>query len=232
MTPAPPLLLVAAGGLAREALAVVRATGTHDVVGILDDDPARHGGEVDGASVLGGLDAVGDHPEADVLVCAGKGRVRELLVARLTRAGVSPSRYARVRHPSVDVPAGCAVGAGSILLAHVAVTADVTIGDHVVVMPNATLTHDDVLRDYATICAGVSLGGAVVVGERSYVGMNASVREGTSLGADTTIGMGAAVLADVPPEQTWVGVPARRLRFGRAAGAPAIRSPAGSEVSR
>lgn len=211
MTAARPLLLVAASGLAREALAVVRATGTHAVVGFLDDDPARHGTEPGGVPVLGGLDVIADHPEADVLVCAGKGRVRELLVARLTDAGVSPHRYARVVHPSVDVPAGTAVGAGSILLAHVAVTADVLVGEHVVVMPNATLTHDDVLGDYATICAGVSLGGSVVVGERAYVGMNAGVRENTRVGADSTIGMGAVVLKDVPPGQTWVGVPAAAI---------------------
>jgi acetyltransferase-like isoleucine patch superfamily enzyme len=79
-------------------------------------------------------------------------------------------------------------------------------------MPGVTLTHDDVVEDFATFAAGVSLGGGVRIGRGAYLGMNASVREGVTVGAGATIGMGAAVLADVPDDETWVGVPARVLR--------------------
>ena len=50
-----------------------------------------------------------------------------------------------------------------MLLAHVALTADVLIVTHVAVMPQAVLTHDDTVRDYATIASGVRLGGGVTV---------------------------------------------------------------------
>ncbi len=49
------------------------------------------------------------------------------------------------------------------------------------------------------------------IGEAAYIGMNASVRQGISIGARATVGMGAVVLNDVPPDETWAGVPARRL---------------------
>lgn len=202
------LLLVGASGLAREVLAVVRSTGSHRVLGYLDDDPARHGLSLRSVRIVGGLDAIGDHPEAEILLCVGKGAGREGLVRRIEER-FPQTRYATVVHPSVDVPAGCTVGAGSILLAHTALTADVRIGRHVVVMPNATLTHDDVLEDFVTIAAGVSLGGNVTVGARAYLGMSSSVRERLRVGPDATIGMGAVVLRDVPAGQTWVGLPAR-----------------------
>ena len=114
-------------------------------------------------------------------------------------------------HPNVDVPAGCEVGVGSIVLAGVALTAAVTVGSHVVVMPNATLTHDCVLQDFSTVCAGVALGGGVVVGRAAYLGMNASVRENVRVGEGATLGMGAALLVDQPDGETWAGVPARPL---------------------
>ncbi|WP_372593646.1 NeuD/PglB/VioB family sugar acetyltransferase [Actinotalea sp.] len=207
-----PLLLVAASGLAREVLAAVRVRGTHEVVGLLDDNEDLHGSSVGGVRVLGGIESVADHPDALLVVCAGKGSSRAALVERL---GASPERFATVLHPTVEVPGGCTVGPGSVLLSGVVLTADVTVGSHVVAMPQVTFTHDDVIEDFATFAAGVSLGGSVRVGRGAYLGMNVSVREGLSVGAGATVGMGAAVLASVPGGQTWAGVPARALRSTR-----------------
>ncbi|NMR21436.1 NeuD/PglB/VioB family sugar acetyltransferase [Cellulomonas fimi] len=205
------LLLVAASGLAREVLALVRAGGAHEVTGFLDDDVTRRGTSVDGVPVLGGLEEVKHHPDAAVLLCVGRGAGRERLAARLADLGVDEDRYATVVHPGVDVPVGCSVGSGSILLAGVVLTAAVRVGRHVVVMPNATLTHDDVLEDFSTVCAGVALGGGVHVGRAAYLGMAASVRERVVVGAGATLGMGGVLLTDMPDGETWAGVPARPI---------------------
>jgi sugar O-acyltransferase (sialic acid O-acetyltransferase NeuD family) len=207
-----PLLLIAAGGLAREVLAAVRSHGLFQAVGFLDDDPALAGTAVDELPVLGPIDGAAAHRQPRLLVCAGRGTVRERIVARLGALGVSPARYATVVHPSVEVPGGCEVGVGSIVLAGVVLTAAVTLGKHAVVMPNVTLTHDCVLEDYVTMCAGAALGGHVLVRRGAYLGMNASVRERAVVGAGATLGMGAVLLGDLPDGETWAGVPARRLQ--------------------
>lgn len=205
------LALVAASGLAAEVIATVRASADHDPLVILDDDVQRRGLELSDVPIAGGLEEIRSFPDYDVVVCAGRGTVRRTLVNRLSALGVGPDRYARVVHPSVQVPHGCVVGQGSIVLGHVALTAAVTIGSHVVVMPNTSITHDDHVSDFATLCAGVTLGGRVLVCEGAYVGMNASVREGLCLGADSMLGMGSVLLEDLPAGETWVGVPAAPL---------------------
>ena len=206
-----PLLLVAASGLAREVLSVCAATG-RPVQGVLDDDPAKAGSGFGGTSVLGPVDRVVDHPDAELLLCAGKGSVRRDLAARLAGLGVGNDRYATVLDPSVHVPSSCSVGAGTVLLGGVVLTADVHVGRHVVCMPHVTLTHDDDLADYATLTAGVSLGGGVVVGEAAYLGMNSSVREGRTVGAGSVLGMGAALVTNQPPGTVYAGVPARPIK--------------------
>jgi sugar O-acyltransferase (sialic acid O-acetyltransferase NeuD family) len=206
------LVLVAAGGLAREVLAAERAAGRFDQILLVDDDPALWGCTVSGRTVVGGVDLVPELDGHQVLVCAGRGSSRRRIVERLLEIGVNRDRFTSSVHPAVHVPDGCAVGVGSILLAGSVLTADVRVGDHVVVMPNVTLTHDDVLEDYATVCAGVSLGGAVRVGSEAYLGMNAAVRENHTIGAGATLGMGAVLLRDQPAGETWVGVPARPVR--------------------
>lgn len=205
-----PLLLLAASGLAREVLPVARESG-RDVIGFLDDLHDELPRTIGNAPLLGGIDDIPLYPDADVLVCVGSSLGRERLVARLSAFGVGASRYATVIDPSVRNPGDCPVGAGSILLAGVVITADAVLGSHVVVMPRVTITHDCFIDDFATLAAGVALGGGVRIGRSAYLGMNSSVRQGLSIGPEATIGMGAVVLSDVRDSETWAGVPARHL---------------------
>ncbi|MGM9471863.1 acetyltransferase [Pseudarthrobacter sp. YS3] len=208
------LVLIAASGLAREVLTMVRASGQYDVVGMLDDDKEMAGVTVDGAPVLGTIDDAPKFTHALVLVCLASGKSREAVVERLAALGLRDARYATAIDPSVECPEGCRIGRGSILLKNVTLTASVTLGAHVVAMPSVTFTHDDDVADFATFAAGVSLGGGVRIGRAAYLGMNCSVRERTSVGSYATVGMGAAVLSNVPDGETWVGVPAHPIDKG------------------
>jgi sugar O-acyltransferase (sialic acid O-acetyltransferase NeuD family) len=205
------LILVAASGLALEAAEAARAAGL-DVEGCVDDNPDLTGTLAGGwLRVLGGLDIAVAQADSPLLICAGRGVSRRRIHQRLAAAGVDEGRYASLVHPSVQVPDSCAVGAGSILLAGVVLTASVSVGQHVVAMPQVTLTHDDSIDDYATLCAAVTLGGNVRVGSAAYLGMASSVRERVTVGAEATLGMGAVLTRDLPPGETWAGVPARPL---------------------
>lgn len=205
------VLIVAAGGLGREAAAVLARSTRWDLIGFLDDDPERVGTEVSGQPVLGALSEVGRHPDASLLVCAGKGQARRAIVAKLRGLGVTQERFATLIAPDVHVPASCSVGVGSIILSGTVLTADVTVGAHVVVMPGVVLTHDNHVSDFATLCARVTLGGNVTVGEAAYLGMGALVRERVVIAAESVLGMGAVLLRDLPPDEIWAGVPAQRL---------------------
>ncbi|MEU3841022.1 acetyltransferase [Streptomyces sp. NPDC028635] len=213
------LLIVGAGGFARETAQAVRDAGDATLLGHLDDNRALHGTDVDGVPVLGGTDLVHDLPDALVVICVGNPRDYGARARLARRLGLPEDRYATVVHPSAAVSATSRIGPGSVLLAHCALTAAVHVGAHVAVMPHTVLTHDDVVEDYVTVAAGVRLGGGVRLGTGSYVGSGALVREGTTVGAWSQIGMGSTVLGDVPPGEIWVGSPARRLRE---AAAPAL----------
>ena len=203
-------LLVGASGLAREVLAVIREGHTHVVFGILDDGWADMADEFDGIPVLGPTERAIDYVDTKLLVCVGSGVTRERIVSRLTELGVGATGYTTVIDPSVRNPSGSSIGHGSIVLANVAVTASVEVGNHVVIMPNVTLTHDDVLDDFATVAAGAVFGGGVHIGRAAYVGMNASVRQHVVVGDASTLGMSAALLNNLPAGETWIGVPARQ----------------------
>lgn len=200
------MLLVGASGLAREVI----AAGVTGIVGVLDDDEARHGDELSGVPILGGTSLAAERDE-QLLLCVGPSLVRQQIARRLSRQGVTEDRYGIVAVRSARIGSSSEIGPGTILLDNVVITADARLGRHVVVMPNCTITHDDRLDDFVTIAAGVSLGGGVHIGAGAYIGMNAAIRPGVEIGTGATIGMGAAVLTGIPEGETWVGVPARQM---------------------
>lgn len=209
------LVLVAAGGLAREVIALEKSLGRAEELLLVDDDPARWGTLVDGVRVMGPVVAAAEDFDGEIVLCAGKGSVRRLIAHRLAAMGVTSARYGRIIHPSVEIPPGCTVGPGCILLSSVVMTAGVHLHRHVVAMPHVTLTHDDLVSDFATLCAGVTLGGGVRVGEGAYLGMSSSVRENVVVGPDAVLGMGSVLLHDLPAGETWAGVPARSLALSK-----------------
>jgi sugar O-acyltransferase (sialic acid O-acetyltransferase NeuD family) len=213
------LLIIGAGGFARETAQAVRDAGHAGLFGHLDDNPALHGTEVDGVPVLGGCDLVHDLPDARVVICVGNPRDYAARARLVRRLDLPTDRYATVIHPTAAVSSTSEVGPGSVLLAHCVLTAAVRVGAHVAVMPQVVLTHDDMVEDCATLASGVRLGGGVQLERGAYVGSGALVREGTTVGAWSLIGMGSTVLGDVPPGEVWAGSPARRLRE---AAAPAL----------
>ncbi|MEU8617778.1 acetyltransferase [Streptomyces sp. NPDC048623] len=221
------LVIIGAGGFARETAQAARAAGL-PLAGHLDDDPALQGCVVDGAPVLGGTERIRKLKDASFVVCVGSPRdyaSRARIVARL---GLPDDRYATVVHPTAVVSASSVLGPGTVLLAHTVLTAAVRVGRHVAVMPQTVLTHDDEVGDFATLASGVRLGGTVRVGRGAYLGAGAMVREGTEIGAWSLVGMGSVVLSDVPPGEVWAGSPARLLR---PASAPALEQLAAQDAA-
>jgi sugar O-acyltransferase (sialic acid O-acetyltransferase NeuD family) len=210
------LVVVGAGGFGRETVEAVRALNACGagwrLLGYLDDDPALAGTIIDGTPVLGGITELKSLPAALVVVCTGRPDNYASRPRIVQALDLPAERYATIVHPTASVSASSQVGPGSVLLAHTALTAAVSVGSHVAVMPHVTLTHDDVVADFATLASGARLGGGVRIGRGAYLGAGALVREGRTVGPWALVGMGAVVTTDIPAGQVWAGVPARYLR--------------------
>lgn len=208
------VLIVGAGGFGRETAAVLealRAEGEFAAAGFVDDSPDLAGGTVAGLPVLGGVAVARDRDDLGLVVTVGNPRrydTKRLIVERL---GLAPVRYVTLVHPNASIGTDVTIGEGTVILAGCVVTHGVTIGRHVAMMPNVVVTHDDKIGDFAILGAGAKLGGGVEIGAGAYIGSGAAVREATTIGAGAMVGMGTVVVNDVPPGETWVGVPARRL---------------------
>lgn len=198
------LVIVGAGGMAREALWLARET--FDVVGFLDDAPARQGQVFDGVPVLGPVDDWARH-DAALVVAIGVPRSRKAVVERLGGA-----RFAALVHGSAMIGHNVEIGEGAMVAAGAILTCDIKVGRHALVNAGAILMHDCRLGDYATVAPGAVVPGAVELGAGAEVALGASLRQGTKLGEGAMVGMGAVVTRDVAPNLLVYGAPARPVR--------------------
>ena len=114
-------------------------------------------------------------------------------------------------HRSATVSPRTEVGEGSVICPGVVIDPDVRIGRHVYVDHNAVIGHGADVEDYVVIGPVTLIAGYCKIGAGAYVGAGVSVVREANIGEDSTIGAGAVVLGDVPPNEVWAGVPAKKI---------------------
>ena len=206
-----------------DAVAAVNAAATEnvfEVIGFLDDDTAMQGQTVYGLPVLGPLAAACDIGEAQFVNGIGGPRSHAAKPALLDSLGLAPDRFATVIHPGAAISPSATIGAGTVLLASVAICANVRVGEHVMMLPNCVVGHDSVIGACSIAAAGVTVSGNVDIGRACYLGAGSVIRDGQRMGAGSLLGQGAVLVDDMPEAAVYVGNPARPLQR-TAAGNPA-----------
>ncbi len=207
------LVIVGAGGHGQVVGDIViarqRAGCPDRLLAFADDNPATHGREILGATVVGGVDALSTIDHDALVVAIGDNRTRATIAAALATHG---HQFATVCHPRAVIAPDTVIGPGTMACAGVIVNTGSNVGAHVILNTGCTVDHHARIGDHAHIGPGVHLGGSVTVGPRAFVGIGAAVLPGVSIGADAVVGAGAVVIRDVPAGATVVGVPARQIR--------------------
>jgi sugar O-acyltransferase (sialic acid O-acetyltransferase NeuD family) len=137
--------------------------------------------------------AVGDNTRRRALADTVQGLGFELAVLVAETARISP--HASIA-PGAAVLHGARVGPRS------------AIGTGVIVNTAASVDHDCTIDEFAHIAPGTHLAGGVRFGAGAFAGVGVSVIPDIHVGSWAVVGAGAAVIHDVPPRETVVGVPA------------------------
>jgi len=77
------------------------------------------------------------------------------------------------------------------------------------------IAHNVTVGTDVVVVGAAALLGSSQIGARAWVSAGSSVRDKTVVGEQSIIGLGAAVVADVPPGATVIGVPARARNVPR-----------------
>jgi len=71
------------------------------------------------------------------------------------------------------------------------------------------IAHNCEIGEHTLIAAGATISGSVTIGSRCWIGVGCTISNGLKIGDGAVIGAGAVVVKDVPPNECWLGNPAR-----------------------
>lgn len=198
------LIIVGAGGFAREVFAWVPKH-AYNVVAFYTHD-ADHRRLLD-VPVISEIKSQ-RHLSSKFIIAIGDPKNRAKMWEEIQYAGLDP---ATIVHPSAIIGHQIDIGAGSIICPGVVLTTNVRIGRGVILNLNSTVGHDCSIDNFVTVSPGANISGNVHLHEFSYVGTNAAIREKVMLGSNSVLGMGAVLTKDLPSGETWCGNPAKKL---------------------
>lgn len=205
------ILVLGAGGHAKVVIDIVELSALGTIVGILDDDPRKHGIEFFGYTVLGGRDALPALLAGGSLCgigAIGHNRARRDIAEWFVQSG---GQLLAAIHPSAIIARGARIGRGTVVMAGAVINPDAAIADNVIVNTGAIIEHDCDVGAHAHLGPASTLCGGVTIGEGALIGVGAKVTPGVRVGKWSTLGAGAVLLAEVADGVVAVGIPASTL---------------------
>jgi sugar O-acyltransferase (sialic acid O-acetyltransferase NeuD family) len=202
------IFLIGAGGHGMVVMdALVSAGQDPDHISFLDDSAERVGAMI--------LDRTVDRLREDsdlsahcFHVCIGNNLARQRVFERLAVSGATPQT---VIHPASTVASSATAGAGSFIAARAIIGPAAKVDAGAIINHAAIVDHECYVGGFCHVGPGATLGGNVRLGMRVLIGAGSNVLPGITIGDDAIIGAGAVVTGNVPPQTTYVGVPARRI---------------------
>lgn len=203
------LVIVGAGGFARETAEIAARVDPGLALAFVDDAPTEDALRLmagHGAVHLGEVRAWSPEVGDSCVIAIGDPTARAAIARLLAERGAT---FALLVHPNATIAASAVLEPGAIVAPGARVSADVVLGAHVHVDQNVTIGHDTRVEAHARLNPAACISGSVTIEEGAYIGAGAVVLQGRTVGRGSTVGAGAVVVRDVPDGVVVKGVPAR-----------------------
>jgi sugar O-acyltransferase (sialic acid O-acetyltransferase NeuD family) len=206
------LIIIGAGGFGREVLMTAKTVqaqrGEWEIGGFLDDNPAALAGYHYNLPIFA---SINDYlpQNNDCFIIAMESPQNKLTISQQFQE--KGAEFITLIHPSAEIGDNVKIGIGCVLLPHIGISCDVTLGNFVTMNAHAAVGHDAMLGDGSTLSAFAHVSGAVKLGKGAYVGIHGCILPGVEVGDFAVVAAGSVVVKNVKPGTTVMGVPAKKI---------------------
>lgn len=206
------LIILGAGGHAKEVFWLTQRYGQYRVVAFLDETISEEKNlSFFSFPIVSSLDkfiSLKKNERPAVISAVGDNKLRK----RWHDQYYKEFEFISLVDPDSIIGFNIAIGFGSIVFPSSVLTFNVVIGNHVNIHSTSIITHDAIIGDFCFIGPGCKLLGGVQIGKGSFLGAGAVVLPRKKVGDWSIIGAGAVVASDIPSNCTAVGIPARVIK--------------------
>ena len=183
------------------------------IVGYFDDGVPQGTGISHYGNVLGGIDELNAYNRPLALAMAiGNPRTRKKVIDKITNPNIS---FPNLIYPDIWYADKSTfnIGFGNIIGGGCTMSCDVRLGNFNVLNGFVNIGHDVIIGDCNSIMPGARISGEVHIGKENTIGANSFILQQLTVGDRVTIGVGAILLTKPKEGCTYLGNPAKLLRF-------------------
>ena len=193
------IVIIGAGDLGKEVVWLIedinKRCPTYLILGFLDDDREKTGGEFCGYRVLGTteqLEELGRRAPLAAVIAIQDGSIRR----KIAEEHKGFDGWESVVHPTAVIAGSSPVGTGSVVFPQVTVSVDTKLGKFDLLYIHATVCNDCGIGDYVSIMSGASVSERAEIGDECFLAAGSTVYPHKRLGRQVKVGVEAAVGKD------------------------------------
>ena len=193
------IVIIGAGDLGKEAVWLIedinKVSPNYVILGFLDDDRGKTGGEFYGYRVLGTVDRLEEisaQTPLAAVIAIQDGSVRRRIVEEHPRFDAWES----IVHPTAVIASTSPLGRGSIVFPQVTVSVDNRLGDFNLYYIHSTVCNDCHIGSYVSIMSGASVSERAQIGDECFLAAGCTVAPHRQLGRRVQVGVEATVSRD------------------------------------
>lgn len=202
------LIIVGAGGFAKEIAFLASRLKSCNLIGFVDDNYASLPKKILRKPVLGSIDSLLKYSsKTSVAIGIANPKIKKQVYIKLAKN--RNLDFPNLMDPSALIGIQVRQGIGNILMANTTYTADIILGNFNMINIGSTIGHDTVIGNYNAIFPSVNISGNVVIGNENELGIGTKIIQNTSIGNENIFGAGAVVVNNIRNKTKNVGIPTK-----------------------